>query len=203
MPRSTHSPEQLRQGIAHLLQDDPWLAFDIFEVRDAPRGAVELEARAPNPARRGPDLVLVHRDPHEPERGAVLTVEVLDVVEQGRRWSFSAYQAEIAAEHRLGTWIVLVSLAAEVSETLRAWAAGGPPRLDALVLDVETVSLRWLEHPHERPTAAALAGALHGHAGNLDAARRAIEALRIEHPRYAATVLAALPDAEAARLSPS
>jgi hypothetical protein len=75
---------------------------------------------------------------------------------------------------------------------------GGPPRLDILLLDVDTVPQSpWLEDPARRPTAAVLVGTLHGYAGDLDAARIGFHAARAmtgrRRYRHGMTVLAALP----------
>lgn len=202
-------PGTLHQGILALFQDDPWLAFDLLS-RPRPtagtptdrRAEVEFEGRTPYEANQAyPDLVLVddgdaRADPEQP--GAVVTVEAQRKVDVGKRYRIPVYQALLAQHHQVSTWVVVVSLSRPMSALLRSWGEGPPPKVDAMILDVDTVPIRpWIELINERPTAVVLAAILHGYAGNIDAARAGLRAaLTLPEPRrrrYAMTVLAALP----------
>ncbi|MFO7564367.1 MAG: hypothetical protein R6X02_17100, partial [Enhygromyxa sp.] len=110
-----------------------------------------------------------------------------------------------AEKHRLQTWAVVVSLCKQVSRSIRAWGEGEPPRVDVLLLDVETVAKSpWLDDPARRPTAAVLVGALHGYAGDFEAARQGFHAALSmggqRGRRHGMTVLAALPQEQRDRL---
>jgi hypothetical protein len=197
-------PGTVHQGILLLIQEDPWLPFDVLglarPVDGTPidrRGEIERDGRKPMTVRQGfPDLVMVYRDPADATRGIVIAVEAQSELDQAKRWTISVYQSHLADDYRLACWVVVISLNPAVSRAMRAWAQGDPPKIDALLLDVDSVAKTWLDD-QERPTAAVLAGVLHGHAGDLDAARRGFQAaLRLPGPRgqrHAMTVLAALP----------
>jgi hypothetical protein len=91
----------------------------------------------------------------------------------GVRHPRSVYQSHLAEHHRLPTWSIVVSISPEASSALRAWQIGDPPRVDALLIDVDSVPKSpWLDDPAARPTAAVLVAVLHGFAGDFDAARR-------------------------------
>jgi hypothetical protein len=198
-------PGTLHQGLLALFQEDPWLAFDILgisrPVGGTPidrRAEIEREGKKPWTLRQGyPDLVFVHRDPAKKRRGIVITVEAQKDYESGKRWMIPVYQSHLAHDHKLSTWAVVVSLDERMSRRLRAWREGDPPKVDVLLLDVEAVSLRWLDDPAQCPMAAVLAGTLHGYAGDLDAARRAFQFTRTmtgdRRQRHGMTILAALP----------
>jgi hypothetical protein len=86
----------------------------------------------------------------------------------------------------------------QMSRALRAWSVGGPPKLDVLLIDVQTVKTSpWLDDPARRPTAAVLAAVLHGFAGNFEAARQVFHFVRTmagkRGRRHGMTILAALP----------
>ena len=126
------------------------------------------------------------------------TVEAQKKTDEDKRWKIPAYQVLLALEHRLQTWVVVVSFSRRMSYLLREWSEGPPPKIDALILDIDNVPVDAGRDPgNERPTAAVLAAALHGSAGNLDAARAGLRvALGLPQPqrdRYANTVLAAVP----------
>ncbi|HVI00277.1 MAG TPA: hypothetical protein VM869_16285 [Enhygromyxa sp.] len=92
-----------------------------------------------------------------------------------------------------------------MSRSLRLWREAGPPKVEALVLDVESVPTSpWLDDPARRPMAAVLAGALHGYAGDFEAARRAFQFTRSmagkRRQRHGMTLLAALPKSQREQL---
>ncbi|HVH97608.1 MAG TPA: hypothetical protein VM869_02820, partial [Enhygromyxa sp.] len=162
-------PGTLHQGILAILQEDPWLAFDLLGIRRPTDGVpvptraeVERDGKEPLELRQGyPDLVLVHRETN-PQRGVVITIEAQKHYDAAKRWLIPVYQANLAEEHRLETWVVVVSLDEQMSRSLRLWREGGPPKVEALVLDVESVPTSpWLDDAARRPMAAVLAGALH------------------------------------------
>jgi hypothetical protein len=197
-------PGTLHQGILALLQEDPWLAFDILGIRRpvdgvpvASRAEIERDGKAALTLRQGyPDLVLVHRGATA-RQGVVITIEAQKDYDAEKRWIIPVYQANLAEEHRLETWVVVVSLDVQMSRSLRLWREGGPPRVDALLLDIESVlKSPWLDDPARRPMAAVLAGALHGYAGDFEAARRAFLFTRTmsgkRRQRHGMTILAAL-----------
>src|SRR5690606_5874571 len=170
-------PGALRRGIHALCREDPWLAVD---TRGVPRpvdgtpvdrrAEVELDGDQPLTGRqRYPDLVMVYQDPDDPERGVVIAVEAQKGPDRKKRWAIPVYQALLAEEHELPTWAVVVSFTLQMSAMLRGWRDGHPPRVDVLLLDVETVSRRWLDDFERRPAAAVLAAALHGYVGDVDA----------------------------------
>ncbi len=194
----------LHQGLLLVLQDDLWLAFDLLGL-ERPcdgrpidrRAEVERDGGEPLTIRTGfPDLVMVHRDPSDTSKGLVITVEAQTASDLDKRWMIPVYQSHLAEEHRLETWSVVVALSRGVSSAIARWREGGPPRVDVLLLDVDSVPRSpWLDHPARRPLAAVLAGALHGFAGDFDAARRGFHAARmLEHRRrrHGMTILAAL-----------
>ena len=206
-------PGTLHQGILLLLLEDPWLSFDLLGL-DRPalgvpidrRAEIELRGDDPLTFHQGyPDLVLVDRDPKDKKRGVVITIEAQKELDLDKRWMIPVYQSHLAKEHRLDTWAVVISLDPAMSRAIRRWRRGGPPRVDALLLDVQTVPKDpWLDECAQRPTAAVLVGALHGYAGDFDAARRGFQAARLlaeRHRgsamdrgfRHGMTILAALP----------
>jgi hypothetical protein len=198
-------PGTLHQGILALLQEDPWLPFDLLgiprPVDGTPtpaRGEIERDGKEPLTVRQDyPDLVLVHRGA-TPRQGIVITIEAQKDYNSEKRWMIPVYQANLAEEHRLETWSVVVSLDEQMSRSLRIWRVAGPPKVDALILDVLSVPKSpWLDEPARRPMAAVLAGALHGYAGDFEAARRAFQVTRTmsgkRRRRHGMTILAALP----------
>jgi hypothetical protein len=210
---TTGMPGTLHQGILALLQEDPWLAFDVLGVErpihGTPidrQGEIERNGKKPGEVRQGyPDLVMVYRDPKRRRRGVVITIEAQKDYDADKRWMIPVYHANLAEKHRLQTWSVVVSLSKQMSRSIRAWRKGEPPRLDVLLLDVETVPKSpWLDDSARRPTAAVLVGALHGYAGDFDAARRGFHAALSmggqRGRRHGMTVLAALPQQQRERL---
>jgi hypothetical protein len=125
-----------------------------------------------------------------------ITVEAQKAFDQDKRWLIPVYQSHLADEHRLACWAVVVSLDRRMSRALRAWRHGEPPVVDVLLLDVDSVAKSWLDEGARRPMAAVLAGALHGYAGDLDAARRAFQLTQTmsekRRRRHGMTILAAL-----------
>jgi hypothetical protein len=150
-----------------------------------------------------PDLVLVLRDPDNPKRGIVICIEAQRKSDPDKRWQISLYQALLAAEHQLDVQVVVVSFSRAFSRLVRSWAHSSP-KIDALILDADTVPVMTLEQARARPAAAVLAAALHGVRGNIEAARIAIAAIRDlperEQRRYISTILAALPKRQRATL---
>jgi hypothetical protein len=199
-------PGTLHQGLLSLFCDDPWLAFDLLGIKrpvegtpldrrsDIDRDAAQLQKIKS----RYPDLVLVYRDPENRKRGVVICIEAQSTLNRKKRWRIPGYHGALADDHELETWVVIASFSRSFSAAIRVWSSGPPPRIDALLLDVDSVPVfGTLEQALARPTAAVLVAALHGSAGNLEAARMAIEACRglpeQQRQRYNATVLAALP----------
>jgi hypothetical protein len=206
-------PGTLHEGLLALFREDPWLAFDMLgtarPVDGTPidrRAEVERDGKKPWSVRPGyPDLVLVHREGPKSMRGIVITVEAQKDYKANKRWMIPVYQVLLAERYRLETWAVVVSLDKRMSRKLREWSTGGPPKIDVLLLDVETVPTSpWLDDPARRPMAAVLAGALHGYAGNFDAARRAFHFTQTmtgkRRRQHGMTILAALPEEQRDRL---
>src|SRR5690606_20392205 len=121
-----------------------------------------------------PDLVLVHRDAANRKRGIVITIEAQKDPNPVKRWMIPVYQANLAEEHRLDAWSVVVSLSHRLNREILYLRYCRPPTVDPVLHYVETVpkSTR-LDDPARRPMAAVLVGALHGYAVDFDAARRA------------------------------
>lgn len=196
----------LHQGIIALFQEDPWLAFDVLGIERPVHGdpidrrsEIERAGKEPIEFRPGfPDLVLVAHDTADPEQGLVITIEVQKGLDSHKRWMIPVYQSHLAEQHELETWAVVVSLSERVSKAMRDWQNAGPPRVDALLLDVDTVPKSpWLDDPARRPMAALLAAAMHGYAGDFDAARRGFQLVRSmtgkRRWRHGMTILSALP----------
>ena len=81
---------------------------------------------------------------------------------------------------------------------MRAWSSGPPPRIDALILDVDDIPrVGSIEQARRRPCAAVMSAALHGATGDLQAARVGLLVARElpdkQRRRYTLTVLAAVP----------
>lgn len=146
-----------------------------------------------------PDLVLVHRDETDPTCGIVITVEAQKETDRLKRWRLPVYQALLAEEYELQTWLVVISFCPLLSATMATWRDGPPPKVDTLVLDADVVPVpRSLEEARARPAAAILAAALQRYRGDLAAARLGVR-VASELPekrkrRYTATILAALPE---------
>src|SRR5690606_8377608 len=101
---------------------------------------VEIEDEDPRKVRQGfPDLVMVWRDANDESQGVVITVEAQNDPDEHKRWRIPVFQAVLADEHRLPTWAVVVSFNERMSQMLRAWSVGPPPKVDVLLVDVETV----------------------------------------------------------------
>ena len=198
----------LHQGILALFQEDPWLAFDLLgiarPIEGTPidrRAEVERDGKRPWTVRQGfPDLVLVHGDEKsEPEQRIVITVEAQAKLDLHKRYMIPVYQSHLAEEHESDAWVVVVSISEPVSRALIAWRNCGPPKVDVLLLDVNTVPKSpWLDDPARRPAATVLVGILHGCAGDFEAARIAFRATRAmpekRRRRHCMTILAALSD---------
>jgi hypothetical protein len=197
-------PGTLHQGLLLVIQDDPWLAFDLLGIERPTegvpidrRGEIEREGAEPLSVRAAyPDLVLVYQDPDDPRKGVVISVEAKRAQDAEKRWMIPIYQACLAGHYRLPTYVVVIALDARVSRAMKEWAEGPPPKVDVLLLDVVSVSRTWLDEPEKRPMAAILAGILHGYHGDLDAARVAFRVTRSlggkRGHRHGLTILAAL-----------
>jgi hypothetical protein len=199
-------PGVLHQGILSILCDDPWLGLDLRGIARPVDGIpidrrADLDHETDDPAKtktRYVDVVLVVRDPADPKRGIVLCVEVQLELDEDKRWRISGYLGGLEDAHELPAILVFVSFSRRVSRAARTWGQGPGLRFDMVLLDADTVPLiDTLEAAIARPTAAVLAGALHGCRGNLDAARMGIAACQHLSPRqrrrYIATILAAVP----------
>jgi hypothetical protein len=140
---------------------------------------------------------MVYRDPLDSKRGFVICFEAQKRNDPGKYARTVMYQALLLDEHGLPIWVVFVSFSRAFSRSARSWAARRPP-VNVNVLDVESVPCMTLEQARQRPTAAVLAGALHGFRGNIDAVRIAIAAIqdlpKRQRDRYIRTLLAALPE---------
>jgi hypothetical protein len=194
----------LHQGTLELFRHDPWLAFDLLGI-GRPAAGTPIDRRAEverkDPKRPGrvesnyPDLVLVHDGPD----GIVICVEAQGALDADKRWMLAYYQAAVAKDHKLPTWLVVVSYCERMSAALATWKVGPPPVVDALVLDADSVPRMDLEQALRRPTAAVLAGAVHGCRGEIEPARIGIQAtLGLPKERrvsYRATILAAVSEA--------
>ncbi|WP_146157584.1 hypothetical protein [Enhygromyxa salina] len=196
-------PGTLHQGTLELFRHDPWLAFDLLGI-ERPVAGTPIDRRAEvergDPARPGqvesnyPDLVLVHEDPLG---GVVICVEAQGKLDRLKRWMLPYYQAAVAKDHKLPTWLVVVSYCDRMSAALAAWEIGAPPLVNALVLNAKTVPrMVDLERARQWPTASVLAATVHGCRGDIEAARMGICAtlgLPVERRvSYRATILSAL-----------
>jgi hypothetical protein len=198
---------KLHQGTLELFRHDPWLAFDllglerpVFGTPIDRRGEVERDhpEQASVVKSNYPDLVLVHKD--ATGRGIVICIEAQGQLDEEKRWMLPYYQVVAAQDHKLQTWLVVISYCDRMSEALVTWKVGPPPIVDALVLDVTTVPrMVDIEQARKRPTAAVLAAALHGCRGDIDAARIGVQATMGLPARrrdsYIGTILAALSEA--------
>ncbi|PRQ06020.1 hypothetical protein [Enhygromyxa salina] len=203
---------KLHQGTIELFRHDPWLAFDLLGVERPVAGTPtprqgEVEREDPeDPDKvivRYPDLVLVH-EVEVPKRGIVIGVEAQGAYQRIKRWRFPYYQAVLADSYELQTWMVFVSYCRRMSAAIRDWKVGPPPRIDGLLLDVDTVPRLSLEEMMRWPTAGVLVGALHGHAGDSEAAQNGVRAcMGLPEKRrqsYIRTILAALSERERAAI---
>lgn len=197
-------PAVLHQGILSLFEDDPWLGLDLFGIERPVAGppidranTLNRDGKRPwqiNPVY--PDLVLVFRDQTDPKKGVVLCLEAQRENEPDKFWTIILYIGLLAAKHKLPVVVVIVSLSRAFSRLARSWTRG-LLKIEALVLDVETVAPMTPKQARARPTAAVLAAALHGAKGNVEAARTALAAIRHlpeeQRHRYTSLILAALP----------
>ncbi len=204
-------PGVLHQGILALFEDDPWLGLDLSGV-ERPFAGKPID-RANTLDRDGrrpwqidpdfPDLVLVFRDPKDPERGIVLSIEAQRKNEPEKLWTVAGYVGLLAAKHKLPVRAVLVSFSRAFSRLARSWAHG-TMKIEALVLDADNVPTMTPKQARARPTAAVLAAALHGARGDVEMARIGIAAIqhlpKERRRRHAATILAALPPRKRATL---
>jgi hypothetical protein len=198
-------PGVLHQGILSLLKDDPWLGFDVPGIERPVDGTpidrrTELDhdgKRVGQIDPRFPDLVMVYRDPIDKNRGAVLCFEAQRKNDPGKYARTVMYIALLLDEHGLPIWVIFVSFSRAFSAAARSWSSRRPP-VEAIVLDVDNVPCMTLEQARQRPTAAVLAGALHGYTGNVEAVRIAMAAIqdlpKRQRERYTRTLLAALPE---------
>ncbi|KIG12070.1 hypothetical protein DB30_02067 [Enhygromyxa salina] len=198
-------PGKLHQGTLELFRDDPWLAFDLLGIERPTSGTPkprqgEVECEDPeHPDKvvvRYPDLVLVYDVKGEPGIGIVIGVEAQGGYAYIKRWRLPYYQAVLADTYKLPTWMVVVSYNQRMSAAIREWMVGLPPRVDVLLLDVDTVPKLSLERAQQWPTAAALVAAVHGHHGDIEAAQIGVHAcMRLpekQRKSYIGTILAAL-----------
>lgn len=197
-------PGTLHQGIVSLCRDDPWLGHDLLGIDRPVEGTPvarpnELDvdgSRALQVNPIFPDAVLVYIDPDDPEHGIVIFVEAQLRADPEKRFQILGYQGLLALRYRVDVHIVIVSFSRAYSRLVRRWASC-LPRIDALILDADTVPVMTLEQARARPAAAVLVAALHGRRRNIDMARLAIEAIQDLPPPqrhgYTATILAALP----------
>ena len=154
-----------------------WLRLCALSDRQIDRRA-EAERDAPQKFKIHPyfpDLVLVYRDPDNPDIGIVITIESQDKPDHRKRWQIPVCQAILADKHELETWPVVVVSRCKPADLMRSWAVGPPPKVDALVLAVDNVPrVTSLEQARLRPTMTALSAALHGCNGDLECVRVAI-----------------------------
>lgn len=195
-----------------LLRDDPWLAHDLLGLGRPVDGTPidrsnELDVDGRRPLQLHPiypDLVLVYSDPNDPEQGIVIFAETQLEADPDKRWRLLAYQGLLAYLHELDVQVVVVSFSPAYSRMVRSWAHRSP-RIDAMILDADTVGPMTLDQARAHPTAAVLVAALHGARGNIDMSRIAIEAIahlpEQQRHRYTITILAALPPAQREILS--
>ena len=196
-------PGVLHQGILALFRHDPWLPFDLRGLErpgSGPlvdrRAEVESLARALNQPVALPDLVMA-RAGSERGEGVVVCIEAQGKRDDRKRYAIPFYQAALAHEHQLPTYVVCVSFSSAMSRALERWSRGAPPRADVLVLDTQNVEVpSGIQAARARPTAAVLAGALHGFRGDLEAARLAVAATanlsEKRRMQYIRTILGAL-----------
>jgi GNAT superfamily N-acetyltransferase len=140
--------------------------------------------------------VLVYKDPSNPKRGIVIFIEAQLEADPEKRWQILVYQSLLARLHQLDVHVVIVSFSRAYSRMVRRWATC-LPRIDAMIIDADTVPVMTLEQARAHPAAAVLVAALRGARGNIDMARIAVAAIQHlpEHQRhgYTVTILAALP----------
>lgn len=199
-------PGFLHQGIGSILCDDPWLGLDLRGIARPVNGTpidrradLDLPTDDPDkPKNRYVDVVFVARDPANRKRGIILVVEIQREVSEEKYWRICGYLGALQDAHELPAILVFISFSRRVSRVARSWGKGPGLRFDMVLLDADTVPpITTLEAALARPTAAVLAGALHGCRGNLDAARMGIAACQHlpakQQGRYIATILAAVP----------
>jgi GNAT superfamily N-acetyltransferase len=198
-------PGILHQGVLSLYRDDPWLAHDLLGLDRPVDGTPidrsnELDVHGQRTLQIDPifpDVVLVYIDPKDRKRGIVIFIEAQLEADPEKRWQILGYQGLLALLHRVDVHVVIVSFSRAYSRLVRRWA-NCLPRIDALILDADTVGVMTLKQARARPAAAVLVAALHGFRGNIDMARIAIAAIkRLPERRrqgYTATILAALPE---------
>jgi hypothetical protein len=197
-------PGILHQGILSLYRDDPWLAHDLLGLgRPVDGTPIDRSNELDVPGRRAlrinpiyPDVVLVYIDPDDPELGIVIFIEAQLEADPEKRWQILGYQGLLALLYRVDVHVVIVSFSRAYSRLVRRWASC-KPRIDAMILDADTVGVMTPKQARARPAAAVLVAALHGSRGNIDMSRIAIAAIqRLPERRrqgYTATILAALP----------
>jgi hypothetical protein len=197
-------PGILHQGILSLFRDDPWLAHDLLGLERPVDGVPvdrsnELDVDNHRSSQINPiypDVVLVYKDPNNPKRGIVISVETQLEADPEKRWQILGYQGLLALLHRVDVHVVIVSFSRAYSRLVRSWA-DCLPRTDALIVDADVVSVLTPQQARARPAAAVLVAALHGARRNIDMARVAIAAVQHlpdhQRHRYTATILAALP----------
>jgi hypothetical protein len=198
-------PGVLHQGILRILRDDPWLVFDLLGIARPVDGTpvdrrTELDRDSKRPGQIDPvypDVVLVYSDPENPRRGIVICGEAQMKPDPHKYKRVVVYVALLVEEYDLPVEAAFISFSHAFTVSVATWAHRKPPVL-ALVLHCDNVPLMTLEQARQRPTAAVLAGALHGFRGNLEAARIAIAAIRDVPKRrreiYTRTILAAVPE---------
>jgi GNAT superfamily N-acetyltransferase len=197
-------PGILHQGVLSLCRDDPWLGHDLLGLDRPVDGTPiarpnELDvdgARALQINPIYPDVALVYIDPNDPERGIVICIEAQLEADPDKRWKILGYQGLLALLYRLDVHVVIVSFSRAYSCMVRRWAKR-LPKIDAIILDADSVGVMTLEEARARPAAAVLAATLHGARRNIDMARIAVAAIQHLPERqrhgYTATILAALP----------
>jgi hypothetical protein len=197
-------PGILHQGVLSLFRDDPWLAHDLLALGRPVHGTPidrsnELDVDGHRSLQINPifpDVVLVHKDPDDPKLGIVLFVEAQLEADPEKRWQILGYQGLLALLHRVDVHVVVVSFSRAYSRLVRRWA-NCLPRIDAIIVDADSLSVITSEQARARPAAAVLVAALHGARRNIDMARIAIAAIQHlperQRHRYTATILAALP----------
>jgi hypothetical protein len=197
-------PGVLHQGILRILRDDPWLAFDLLGIERPVDGTPmdrrgELDRDSKRPGHIDPvfpDVVLVYRDPENPRLGIVICGEAQLKADREKYKRVVLYLGLLVDEYDLRVEAAFVSFSRAFTASVATWAHRRPP-VFALVLHCDNVPCMTLEQALQRPTAAVLAGALHGYRGNLDAARIAIVAIRDlpkrQRDNYTRTIMAALP----------
>ncbi|MCA9699389.1 MAG: hypothetical protein KC431_17825, partial [Myxococcales bacterium] len=146
---------------------------------------------------RTADLVLIVRNPKHPSGGAVIIVEVQIGDDPDKLERIASYLGVLIDREHLPIHIGTVALEDRVARKLDTWSFGTAVTISTFVLDRHTVPpLINPQQARKYSQEAVLSAAIHGHRGNLEPVRVALQAVghlgEDRRRRYTATILAAL-----------